>query len=117
MRREKQRAVRAGQAGGVVTVATHTQSRSPSRRHAPTSHTPAQYLIWICYGPGGPGATRARTANVYGDNCAGLGDRMRGIQYLTRVAAGAKVRAQVLEAHKGARPQVYVDITAGSALA
>ncbi|KAG2443459.1 hypothetical protein HXX76_001816 [Chlamydomonas incerta] len=50
----------------------------------------AKYLIWICYGPGGPGASRARTANVYGDNCAGLGDRMRGIQYLTRVAAYTK---------------------------
>ncbi|KAG2499339.1 hypothetical protein HYH03_002915 [Edaphochlamys debaryana] len=59
--------------------------------HFPTSSCIS--VVWVCYGtsPSSPGAARAATANVFGtDGCAGLGDRLRGIEYLARVAAGVK---------------------------
>ncbi|KAG2428495.1 hypothetical protein HXX76_011612 [Chlamydomonas incerta] len=49
----------------------------------------AKYLVWVCYRDDGLNGRDAAARNVWGD-CAGLGDRLRGIQYLARIAYGAK---------------------------
>lgn len=50
----------------------------------------AKYLVWVCYRDDGLGGPDAPSRNVYAD-CAGLGDRLRGIHYLTRIAYAVKV--------------------------
>eukprot|EP00198_Chlamydomonas_reinhardtii_P005817 XP_001695153.1 predicted protein [Chlamydomonas reinhardtii] len=49
----------------------------------------AKYLVWVCYRDDGLGGPDAPSRNVYAD-CAGLGDRLRGIHYLTRIAYAVK---------------------------
>ncbi|KAG2494272.1 hypothetical protein HYH03_007626 [Edaphochlamys debaryana] len=49
----------------------------------------ARYLVFVCYKRGGAAGADALRRNVWKD-CCGLGDRMRGIQFLTRIAAATK---------------------------
>ncbi|KAG2494268.1 hypothetical protein HYH03_007623 [Edaphochlamys debaryana] len=49
----------------------------------------ARYLVYVCFKPGGVAGAEATERNVW-KRCCGLGDRMRGIQFLTRIAAATK---------------------------
>lgn len=64
--------------------------------HAKARQDPAaKYLIWTCNLKHRPGRSRY----VLGSNCNGLGDRLRGIMWMVRVAAGSGRVLLAMERH------------------